>query len=105
VRRQGGKNRNLAAAFAALVTPAALMACALGLWRLGADMGFFSDFAIATGIFSHWQVWLAIAGVLQLVASSLNHYGRGGQLRGLASLFLWLTHHGSHAETHSPSNS
>ena len=105
MRRERGKNRNLAAAFAALVTPAALMACALGLWRLGADLGFTSDFAISKGIFSHWQVWLAIAGILQLAAASLNQYGRGGQLRFLISFFLWLTHHGGPAGTQSPSNS
>ncbi len=92
-RQERGTNRRLAAAFAALLTPAALMACALGFWRLGADLDLTGDFAISTGLFSHWQVWLALAVILQLCASALNRYGRGGGLRFPGTLVLWVTHH------------
>jgi hypothetical protein len=46
------------------------------MWRLGADMGFTSSFAIHTGIFSHWQVWLAISVAVQFLAVVLNRYGK-----------------------------
>ena len=71
------KNQRLALAFGALLTPAAVMACVLGLWRLAADMKWTGEFAIASGLFSHWQVWLTCAGVLQWSAWTLNRYGRG----------------------------
>jgi hypothetical protein len=72
------QNRRLALAAAALMTPAALMAGVLGVWRIGADLKWTSGFAIASGLFSHWQVWLGVAFVLQLCAHILNRYGRGG---------------------------
>src|SRR6266702_4153295 len=37
IQRRKGKNRRLALAFGALLTPAAVMASVLGLWRLAAD--------------------------------------------------------------------
>jgi hypothetical protein len=36
------------------------------------------EFAISRGVFSHWQVWLAMAVILQVCAAMLNRYGRGG---------------------------
>ena len=72
------KNRELASVAAALLTPAAAMALILGVWRLGSDLKWTGEFAITRGLFSHWQVWIAMAGVLQTCASILNRYGRGG---------------------------
>ncbi|MFN3325912.1 MAG: hypothetical protein ACK5AZ_20640 [Bryobacteraceae bacterium] len=77
LRRKRRKNQRLALAAAALLTPAALMACVLALWRLGADLSITSEFAISEGLFSHWQVWLAMAFLLQFAAMWLNRYGRG----------------------------
>src|SRR5579884_2610256 len=79
VQRKSGKNRHIALAAAALLGPAALMAYVLGFWRLAADMGVAGEFGI-NGIFSHWQVWMAVAAALHLIASGLNKYGRGGDL-------------------------
>jgi hypothetical protein len=76
VHRKRSKDRQLALALAALLTPAALMATALALWRLGADLKWTGEFAISDGLFSHWQVWFAMAVVLQLAAIVLNRYGR-----------------------------
>jgi hypothetical protein len=76
VHRGQRKNRRLALAFGALLTPAAVMASVLGLWRLAADMKWTGEFAITSGLFSHWQVWLASAAVLQRGAWMLNRYGR-----------------------------
>ncbi|HLJ50540.1 MAG TPA: hypothetical protein VKU01_31220 [Bryobacteraceae bacterium] len=75
VRRKVRKNRHLALASAALLTPGALVAFTLGMWRLGADLGFARSFFIQTGIFSHWQVWLAISFAVQFCSVILNRYG------------------------------
>jgi hypothetical protein len=77
-RRNLARNREFASIAAALLTPAAVMALALGVWRLGADLNWAGEFAISRGLFSHWQVWIAVAGLLQTCASILNRYGRGG---------------------------
>ena len=75
VQKKDGKNRHLAVGAAALLTPAAVMAAILGVWRICADIGLAGEFAIASGFFSHWQVWLGIAGVLQVLSMALNRYG------------------------------
>jgi hypothetical protein len=72
------QNRRMALIAASLLTPAALMAGVLGLWRIAADLKWTSAFAIASGLFSHWQVWLGVAFLLQACARILNRYGRGG---------------------------
>ena len=78
VAQKRRKNRRLALATAALLTPAALMAFVLGLWRIAADLQWTNDFAIADGVLSHWQVWIAAALILQFVTWLLNRYGHGG---------------------------
>jgi len=60
----------------ALLTPAALMSSAMALWRLAADRKWTGEFSIASGVFSHWQVWLVFAALLQFTAWALNRYGR-----------------------------
>jgi hypothetical protein len=80
-RRSGpGRNRHVALAVAALMAPSALMAYVLGFWRLAADMGMTGAFGF-TGVFSHWQLWIALAVALQLGAVALTRYGRGGVFR------------------------
>ena len=76
VERHRRPNRRLAMAFASLLTPAAVMAAALGIWRLAEDPHWASDFAIRQGLFSHWQIWFAFAALLQTAAYFLNRYGR-----------------------------
>jgi len=78
VERMGRKNRNLAMACAYLLTAGALMAAALGVWRLAEDPHWASDFFIRDGLFSHWQVWFVFAALLQTGAHFLNRYGRPG---------------------------
>jgi hypothetical protein len=78
VAKKRRRNQRIALAVAALLTPAAAMAGALGLWRIAADLNWTSSFAIPSGVFSHWQVWLGVAALLQLCASVLNRYGRRG---------------------------
>jgi hypothetical protein len=81
IQRKGGKNRQVASAIGTLLMPVALMAYVLGIWRLASDLGMAGEFAIA-GLFSHWQVWIAIAAMLHIASSSLNRYGSGGTLKG-----------------------
>ena len=81
IHKKQGKNRHLALAAAALLIPSSLMACVLGFWRLAADLDWTSGFAISTGPFSHWQVWIVLAVVILWVALRLNRYGRGGTTR------------------------
>jgi hypothetical protein len=76
VERKRRKNRRVALAVGAMLTPAAAMAAVLGIWRIAADLKWTGDFAIASGLFSHWQVWIGSAALLQLVARLLNYYGR-----------------------------
>jgi hypothetical protein len=51
----------------------------LAFWRIAADLSLTASFAIPSGLFSHWQVWLAAAIVLQLCARTLNRYGKAGE--------------------------
>jgi hypothetical protein len=63
-----------------LLAPLALMAYALGFWRLFADLGIAGEFALG-GVYSHWQVWIATAAALHVAALVFNRYGRGEELR------------------------
>jgi hypothetical protein len=73
------RNQRLALGLAVLLSPAAFLAAVLGLWRIAADMNVAGNFAISSGLFSHWQIWLVGAGVLQLCAHLLNRYGKRGE--------------------------
>ncbi len=55
-----------------LADPFALAALALALWRLAADLNWADNFFIGQGLFSHWQVWLALAMVLKAGHISLE---------------------------------
>ncbi len=55
-----------------VLDPAALAAFSLGLWRLGADLNWTGSFFIGNGLFSHWQVWLALAVSAKLIRFSLR---------------------------------
>lgn len=48
----------------------------LALWRIAADLNWAGSFAISAGLFSHWQVWAAIAALLQFCARVLNRYAK-----------------------------
>jgi hypothetical protein len=76
VRQKRRKNQHVALALASLLTPAAVMACVLALWRLAADLSVTGQFPITDGLFSHWQVWLTVAATLQFSAIVLNRYGK-----------------------------
>ena len=79
VGKKPRKNARIALGVAALLTPAAALAAVLALWRIAADLDWTSRFAIPAGFFSHWQVWLGAAVLLQFCARVLNRYGKSGQ--------------------------
>jgi hypothetical protein len=74
VRRNYRKNQHLALGLAALLTPVAVMAIVLALWRLSADLRA-TEFPISMGLFSHWQVWMTGAAIIEFLAIILNRYG------------------------------
>ncbi|HYL75337.1 MAG TPA: hypothetical protein VEU96_14085 [Bryobacteraceae bacterium] len=55
----------------ASVTPAALIALSLGLWRLTTDLEWTEWFPVSSGLLSHWQAWIALAIALKFGASAL----------------------------------
>lgn len=57
-----------------LLTPAAVLAGTLSVWRLAADPGWTNGFFIADGFLSHWQVWFVIAIGMQMSAWGLNRW-------------------------------
>ena len=78
IRRTLGAAQRLALGGAALLTPIAFMAFALGLWGIAADMKLTGEFAIAEGPFSRWQAWMALAVLLEISAVLLVRFaGRG----------------------------
>ena len=70
------KNRRMALAVSALLTPAAFLASVLALWRIAADLNWTGKFAITSGMFSHWQVWMVLAVLLQVCSRLLARYGK-----------------------------
>ncbi|MCS7024737.1 MAG: hypothetical protein NZV14_08035 [Bryobacteraceae bacterium] len=77
--QHSAKNQHLAQAVGALLSPAAAVSLALAAWRLGSDIGITGEFVIAEGILSHWQVWVALAALLQFASSFLTRYARRGK--------------------------
>jgi hypothetical protein len=55
----------------ALLTPAALVALAMGLWRVSTDLDWAGAFPITSGFFSHWQVWIGLSAALKMLSSAL----------------------------------
>jgi len=59
---------------AAMLTPVAVLAGALGVWRLAADPGWTSHFFIASGLLSHCQAWFTVAIFVRASSRSLNKW-------------------------------
>ena len=57
------------------------MAAVLGVWRIASDLNWAGGFAIHSGLFSHWQVWLGGAALVQacsyacILKIALNGFG------------------------------
>jgi uncharacterized protein YifN (PemK superfamily) len=85
VGRRRHRNKRLAAVAAALLNPAAVTAAALAAWKLTADLNLTRSFAIPSGFFSHWQVWLGAALILAVCSWRLNRYAKSGESSALSS--------------------
>ena len=59
---------------AMMLTPLAVLAGALGVWRLAADPGWTSHFFIARGLLSHCQVWFTVAIAVRASSRGLNKW-------------------------------
>jgi hypothetical protein len=59
-----------------LLGPVAAAVYAIALWRFAADMNWFGEFFITAGLFSRWQIWLAMAVAIQAGAHQLNRTAR-----------------------------
>ena len=76
-KRRKGNQRIARCRGGCLRLAAALIASRLAVWRIAADLNVANSFAIPSGLFSHWQVWLGAAVGLQLCSRVLNRYGKG----------------------------
>lgn len=74
-----GKNSHLAAVAGALLTMAAIALISLGVWRLTADLEWTGEFFIQAGLWSHWQVWLAVGTATAALAFRMWKYAHGGE--------------------------
>jgi hypothetical protein len=54
------------------------VALLLALWRLAFDLNLAGRFADFDGLFSHWQFWMAVALLFQIVDAMLARFGAGG---------------------------
>ena len=75
------KNR-IAMLSASLLTMVAIGCAALGLWRMGTDLGWAGDFVFQNGILSHWQVWTGAAVGVQYMSWRLTGYGTSASFKG-----------------------
>ena len=85
VTAESGKNRNLARAAAALLGPAALGSYVLATWSLAAGLGILAAFPLP-GLYSHWEIWLGLGGLVQLIAGVFERYGEVGRFEAPALL-------------------
>lgn len=64
--------RQIALTLAALLTPCALIAFTMAFWIFAAQMQWMGEFFITSGLLSRWEIWLALAAVLLLVAKVID---------------------------------
>jgi H+/Cl- antiporter ClcA len=74
--RTAAVSQEAAGIAAAFLTPLAAVSLVFGLWRLAADLGWTGTFIVASGLFSHWQVWIALAIALTTLASHFSQPSR-----------------------------
>lgn len=75
VREAIWRQRRYAPVVGFLITPFAFTGYVLAFWRLGADLNWLGEFFITKGLLSRWQVWLALAIAMQILANQLNRFG------------------------------
>jgi hypothetical protein len=81
VTRRKGKNSRIASLASSLLTMTAISCAALGLWRLGTDLDWAGAFVFSDGLFSHWQIWIGAAILVQYASWRLTRYARHARRR------------------------
>lgn len=76
--RSGAPRGAFVSAFGHGLNLASVVALLAALWRLGNDLNWTRRFVFSQGLFSHWQIWLALAVLLQVAAAFLRRGSRGG---------------------------
>jgi hypothetical protein len=64
--------RQIAITVAALLTPCALLAFTMAFWIFASQMQWTGEFFISKGLLSRWEIWVATAAVLLVVARVLD---------------------------------
>ncbi len=59
-------------ALAAVLSPLAAMAFAVGLWALAAQIAIAANFPIPAGPLADWRAWFLIAGIIEFAAFRLR---------------------------------
>ena len=77
VTRIAATSRLAANAVAAFLPLIAMLAYVFAAWRLGSDFGWMGEFPVATGLFSHWLVWVGVGSGIQMTGSLLNRPPKG----------------------------
>jgi hypothetical protein len=77
-RQSGARRGAFVSAISRGLNLASVVAFLLALWRLSSDLNWTRRFALSQGLFSHWQIWLALAVLLQVAATMLQRHSRGG---------------------------
>jgi hypothetical protein len=71
-RIQGKASGEVAMGLAGLLTLVSVACFAMSAWKLSSEMGWAGAFFLSTGVFSHWQVWIAGAVGAQLLSFRLS---------------------------------
>jgi hypothetical protein len=79
VTRRRGKNSRIAQLASSMLTLVSIGCAAMGMWRVGTDLDWAGEFAFSTGFFSHWQVWIGAAGLIQYTSLRLLNYARAAR--------------------------
>jgi hypothetical protein len=82
VRTDLGSSGVLVSRLRRCLGPASALSLVMALWRLAYELEWTDRFIVAEGIFSHWQVWMALTLALQVLESSLARFGHGGTATG-----------------------
>ena len=86
VTRRKGKNSRIAMFAASLLTLISICLLSLGIWRLCEDVHLAGDFIFTDGFLSHWQVWIAAAGITQYSCWRLSQYARRARVTAEATV-------------------
>lgn len=71
------------AGIAGLLTLLAVACFVLGTWKIFSELGWAGGFFLAQGLFSHWQVWIALGTCAQLASFRLNRRFTNSRLPAL----------------------